>query len=90
MRLQLRREGVRLSRRRVARLMGEQCIRGVCRGRFKPQGTDSGQGYGYAPNLLGKLDSVDSAHQVWVSETTYIRTEGGWAYLAVTMDLATR
>src|SRR5690606_11721229 len=33
---------------------------------------------------------VESPHQVWVSDTTYIRTGQGWAYLAVTMDLATR
>jgi transposase InsO family protein len=46
--------------------------------------------WSYAPNLLGELESVESAHQVWVSDTTYIKTEQGWAYLAVTMDLATR
>ena len=88
--LELRRQGVRLSRRRVARLMGELGIRGVCRGKLKPHGTYSAHGYGYAPNLLGELESVQSAHQVWVSDTTYIRTEQGWAYLAVTMDLGTR
>jgi transposase InsO family protein len=89
-RLALRREGFRHSRRRVARLMAELGIRGVCRGKSRPCGTDSRHGYGYAPNLLGKLDRVESAHQVWVSDTTYIRTGEGWAYLAVTMDLATR
>lgn len=89
-RLELRRRGVRLSRRRVARLMGELGIRGVCRGKFKPHATDSRHGYGYAPNLLGELELVESPHQVWVSDTTYIKTEKGWAYLAVTMDLGTR
>lgn len=70
--------------------MDELGVRRVSLGKFKPQGTDSSHGYGYAPNLLGELDSVDSAHQVWVSDTTYIKTEEGWAFLAVTMDLATR
>ena len=39
---------------------------------------------------MSELESVESAHQVGVSDTTYIRTEEGWAYLAVTMDLGTR
>ena len=89
-RLELRSMGIRLSRRRAARLMAELGIRGVSRGKFKPCSTDSRHGHGYEPNLLGELDSVESAHQVWVSDTTYIRTAEGWAYLAVTMDLATR
>jgi transposase InsO family protein len=70
--------------------MRELGLRGVCRGKFRPRGTDSRHGYGYAPNLLGELERVDSPHQVWVSDTTYIMTEQGWAYLAVTMDLGTR
>lgn len=89
-RLELRSMGIGLSRRRAARLMRELGIRGVCRVKFRPAATDSRHGYGFAPNLLGELEQVESAHQVWVSDTTYIKTREGWAYLAVTMDLGTR
>jgi putative transposase len=33
---------------------------------------------------------ANAANQVWVSDMTYIPTEEGWLYLAVTMDLFSR
>lgn len=88
--LALKLQGVAHSRRRVARLMGELGIEGRRRGRFKPQLTDSRHGLGYDPNVLGALAAPRAPHQVWVSDTTYIRCESGWAYLAATMDLHSR
>ena len=90
MRMALARMGMGHSRRRVARLMSQRGLAGRSRGRFKPQGTDSSHGFGYDPNLLGGEPFPRRAHQVWVSDTTYIRTAEGWAYLAATMDLCSR
>jgi transposase InsO family protein len=36
---------------------------------------------------MGKPEPCD---QVWVSDTTYLRTEAGWTYLATVMDLCSR
>ena len=42
------------------------------------------------PNYLNQNFRVDEPNQVWVSDITYVRTEEGWLYLAVVMDLFSR
>ena len=48
----LRQRGQRHSAKRVARLMGRLGLRGVQRGRFRPQTADSRHENGVAPNRL--------------------------------------
>lgn len=86
----LKEEGVRCGRDRTMRLMKELGIEGVQKKSFKPLGTNSRHGFGYAPNLLKKLSSLTRCDEVWVSDTTYLRTEQGWSYLATVMDLYSR
>ena len=43
-----------------------------------------------APDRLDRDFRANAANQVWVSDMTYIRTDEGWLYLAVTMDLFSR
>ena len=88
--LALRLQGRGHGKLRIARLMKERGLKGRSRGRFKPFLTHSEHQYGYSRNLLGKMDFPKLAHQVWVSDTTYIETDQGWIYLAVTMDLHSR
>lgn len=88
--LALRLQGRGHGKRRIARLMKERGLKGRSRGRFKPLLTYSEHQYGYSRNLLAKMDFPKLAHQVWVSDTTYIKTDQGWIYLAVTMDLHSR
>lgn len=51
--------------------------------------TDSKHGFGYAPNRI-KDQQIMHADQVWVSDITYLRTQRGFCYLALTMDLFSR
>lgn len=88
--LALRLQGRGHGKRRIARLMKERGLKGRSRGRFKPLLTHSEHQYRYSRNLLAKMDFPKLAHQVWVSDTTYIKTGQGWIYLAVTMDLHSR
>jgi putative transposase len=88
--LALRLQGRCHGKLRIARLMKGRGLKGRSRGRFKPFLTHSEHQYGYSRNLLGKMDFPKLAHQVWVSDTTYIKTNQGWIYLAVTMDLHSR
>jgi putative transposase len=51
--------------------------------------TDSRHGFGYAPNRI-KDESILRTDQVWVSDITYLKTQEGFCYLALTMDLYSR
>jgi putative transposase len=89
-RAELRREGRRHSRRRVARLMREM---GLCarRGRRRPpRTTDSRHDLPVAPNLLDRRFVADRPDVVWLADISYLPTDEGWLYLAAVEDLATR
>ena len=88
---ELRAQGVRTSRKRVARLMRESELQAKRRRRFVVT-TDPDHEEPIAPNLLDRQFSVESVEpdQVWVSDITYIPTREGWLFLAVVLDLATR
>lgn len=82
--------GVACGRDRTRRLMRELGLAARPKARFKPCGTQSHHRFGYSPNLLRELGRPQHRDQVWVADTTYLRTESGWRYLATVMDLCTR
>lgn len=86
---QLRKQGVRCSRNRVARLMSSHQIRAK-QPRRRIRTTQSDPGLPVAPNLLEQDFSAQRPNQKWVSDITYIPTGEGWLYLAVVMDLFSR
>jgi putative transposase len=87
---ELRAEGVRVSRKRVARLMREGGL-AVARGRRRvPRTTDSRHALPVAPNLLDRKFAADRPDAVWLADLSYIPTGEGWLYLAAIKDLATR
>jgi putative transposase len=85
----LRAEGVRVSRKRVARLMREGGLVVTVRRRF-PRTTDSNHGRPVAPNLLEQKFAADQPDTVWLADISYIPTGEGWLYLAAVKDMATR
>ena len=86
---ELRAEGVRVSRKRVARLMREAGLV-VARRRRVPRTTDSRHDHPVAPNLLDRDFVADRPDTVWLADISYIPTGEGWLYLAAIKDLATR
>jgi len=86
----LRKQGVKCSRKRVARLMKQKGLHGAQKARFRPRTTDSRHGLPISPNRLVALPSVERVNQVWVSDITYLPTQEGWLYLAAFMDLKSR
>ena len=86
----LKDEQLACGRDRTLRLMQELGIAGVQKSGFKPLGTDSNHSFGYSANLLKKLGNPEQPNQVWVADTTYLRIDGGWSYLATVMDLFSR
>ena len=85
----LRRQGVRVGRKRVERLMRREGLRGRVRRRFR-RTTDSSHALPVAPNVLDRRFAVDAPDRVWAGDITYVRTADGWAYLAVILDLYSR
>jgi putative transposase len=87
---ELRREGLRHSRRRVERLMREMAL-SARRGRRRiPRTTNGRHDLPVAPNLLARNFTADRPDQVWLADISYIPTGEGFLYLAAIKDMGTR
>ena len=86
----LRARGHRIGPKRVSRLMAEECLYGVRKGRFAPCTTDSRHTQAIAPNVLDRRFAVEDALPAWAGDITYIPTRDGWLYLAIVIALRTR
>lgn len=86
----LRKKGVRCSRKRIARIMRQNGLQGVQKARYKPRTTDSRHDLPISPNRLAELPEVSYVNQVWVTDITYIPTLEGWLYLTAFLDLKSR
>lgn len=84
----LHRQGLKVNRKRVRRLMHELGIAGEAPKR-KPRTTDSNHAYPRFPNLVEGLKAT-RPEQVWVADITYVRLRKEFVYLAVLMDVFTR
>ena len=82
-------KNIHVSRYRVARLMAQEGLRGRRKGRFIKT-TDSNHDRPVAPNLLHQSFDVKGPNQVWVSDICYLRTQQGWLFLCVIIDLYSR
>ena len=87
---ELRREGRRHSRRRVARLMREMGLAARRGRRPRPRTTDSRHDLPVAPNLLEQRFAAERPDTVWLADLSYLPTDEGWLYLAAIKDMATR
>jgi transposase InsO family protein len=85
----LKKQGVCVSKKTVARLMQEDGLVGVRKNR-KVRTTDSNHSLPVASNLLDRDFSADQPNQKWVADITYIPTGEGWLYLASVLDLFSR
>ena len=86
---ELRDQGLRVGRRRTARLMRENGLRARQPRRFK-RTTDSLHAFPVAPNLLDQDFSAERPNEKWGADISYIWTQEGWLYLAVVIDLYAR
>lgn len=86
---ELKEAGEPHSRKRIARLMLELGIRGVCRRRYvKTTQRDAGQRS--APDLVDRAFSATGPNELWVADATYIKTWEGFLFLAVVVDVFSR
>jgi transposase InsO family protein len=85
----LRARGVRVGRKRVARLMRDKGLVARQKRRFR-RTTDSKHTLPIASNVLAPQFEAKTPNEVWVTDVTYIGTDEGWLYLAAILDLCSR
>lgn len=85
--VELRKQGVRCGRNRVARIMREHLIRGEVKKRRFRRTTDSRHDYALASNLLVERSQTEG---VWASDMTFVPTSEGWLYVAAVMNVKSR
>ena len=86
----LKDDGIKVGRKRVARLMRDEGLRGSPLRKFK-RTTDSKHDKPVAPNLLDrKFSTVEAPNRAWAADITYVWTAMGWLYLAVIIDVFSR
>jgi len=82
----LKAQGHACGKHRVAQLMRQYGIVSRHKRKFKAT-TNSKHSHPVAANHLNRQFTVSHPNRCWVSDMTYIPTQEGWLYLAVTLDL---
>lgn len=83
---ELREQGARCGKNRIARIMKENGIRARLHRKYK-RTTDSRHDYAVATNLL--LEG-DGKRPLWTSDITFIPTQEGWLYVSAVMSVTSR
>jgi putative transposase len=84
---ELKKQGVRCGKNRVARIMREHSIWGEVKKRRFRRTTDSRHDYALASNLLVERSQTEG---VWASDMTFVPTSEGWLYVAAVMNVKNR
>lgn len=82
-------QGVRVGRKRIARLMRSAGVRGVSRRKWVTTTVREG-GVKPAPDLVDRKFAAAGPNQLWVADITYVPTWAGFLYLAVVLDVWSR
>jgi putative transposase len=86
---QLNREGIRVGRCRVERLMRQMGLAGRVRG--KPKRTTIPADLGVRPaDLVERRFVATAPNQLWIADITYVATWSGFAYAAFVIDVFSR
>ena len=85
----IRRGGLKVNRKKVARLMRIHNIRAKTKKRFKSTTKQNSKAQA-SENLLKGNFRAEEKNKIWTSDITYLWTSEGWLYLAVIMDIYSR
>jgi len=85
---ELRANGIRVGRKRVARLMAAAGLVGASRRKFGT--TTVRDGSRPAPDLVDRNFTAEKPDLLWVADITYVPTAAGFLYLAVVLDACSR
>jgi putative transposase len=87
---QLNREGVRVARCTVERLMRAQGLRGVLRGKKSVRTTMGDETAERPRDLVARRFRAAAPNRLWVADLTYVKTHSGWVYAAFIIDVFAR
>jgi putative transposase len=82
-------EGIRVSRKRVERLMGQAGLSGLV-SRKRGRTTIRVAGVRVADDLVARQFRPEAPDVLWIADLTYLRTWEGWLYLAAVQDAFSR
>jgi len=86
---QLNREGIRVARCTVERLMGEMGLEGAVRGR-KVKTTVPDVSAERPADLVNREFKANRPNELWVADLTYVATWSGFVYVAFVIDVYSR
>ena len=87
---ELRRQGIRVARCTVARLMRAMGLRGVSRGRAWVITTRADAAADRPADLVDRQFVATRPNQLWVADLTYVATWRGFVYVAFVIDVFAR
>jgi transposase InsO family protein len=87
---QMGREGLRVARCRVRRLMREMGLAGAVRGRAWVTTTQADPAAARPEDLVDRHFTATRPNQLWVADFTYVATWRGFVYVALVIDVFAR
>ena len=85
----IRKQGLKVNKKRIARLMRINKIRAKTKKKFKVTTKQDSRAKA-SENMLNKNFTSERENHIWTSDITYLWTKEGWLYLAVIMDVYSR
>ncbi len=88
--IQLNREGTRVARCTVERLMGDPGLSGVRRGKAYKVTTRSDERQHRPSDLVDWDFTANAPNRLWVADLTDVKTHAGWVYASFIIDVFSR
>jgi putative transposase len=83
-------EGIKVGRCTVERLMGDLGLQGCRRGRTWVRTTEGDNRLERPADLVPRNFTATAPNRLWVADITYVKTYSGWVYLAFVIDVFSR
>jgi putative transposase len=87
---QLNKDGVRVARCTVERLMADMGLQGCRRGRVWVRTTVGDDRLDRPADLVERQFRAPAPNRLWVADLTYVKTHSGWVYVAFIIDVFSR
>lgn len=87
---QLNKDGIRVARCTVERLMADLGLQGCRRGRLWVRTTEGDDRLDRPADLVSRQFRASAPNRLWVADLTYVKTHSGWVYVAFIVDVFSR